>query len=77
MIGMEDGADSAEGGFGGNAVVGILAPEEVADIVVRQAVEGRFLILTHRQVATYVQRKAHDHDRWIKGMQRFRKQLQD
>jgi len=77
MIGMEDGADAPDGGFGGNDVDGILAPEAVADIVVTQALAGRFLILTHRQVATYVQRKANDHDRWIKGMQRFRKQLVD
>jgi NAD(P)-dependent dehydrogenase (short-subunit alcohol dehydrogenase family) len=77
MIGMEDAADSPDGGFGGNDVDGILAPEEVADIVVRQSLDGRFLILTHRQVAIYMQRKANDHDRWIKGMQRFRKQLLD
>ena len=77
MIGMGDDADAPEGGFGGNDVDGILAPEVVADIVVNQAIAGHFLILTHPQVATYVQRKARDHDRWISGMQRFRRQLLD
>jgi NAD(P)-dependent dehydrogenase (short-subunit alcohol dehydrogenase family) len=75
MIGIEDDSDSLEGGFRGNDVDGIMKPEAVADIIVDQAMAGRFLILTHPQVTTYVQRKASDHDRWIGGMQRFRKKL--
>jgi NAD(P)-dependent dehydrogenase (short-subunit alcohol dehydrogenase family) len=77
MIGIEDDAESMDGasfGFGAD-VDGILAPEAVADIIIDEALAGRFLILTHPQVATYVQRKATDHDRWVTGMQRFRKQL--
>lgn len=77
MIGIEDDAESMDGalfGFGAD-VDGIMAPEAVADIIIDEALAGRFLILTHPQVATYVQRKATDHDRWITGMQRFRKQL--
>ena len=77
MIGIEDDAESMDGalfGFGAD-VDGILPPEVVADIIIDEALAGRFLILTHPQVATYVQRKATDHDRWITGMQRFRKQL--
>jgi hypothetical protein len=31
--------------------------------------------LPHPQVATYLQRKSSDYDRWIAGMQRFRRQL--
>ncbi|MGB5624191.1 MAG: SDR family NAD(P)-dependent oxidoreductase [Woeseiaceae bacterium] len=75
MIGIEDDSDSMEGGFRGNDVDGIMKPGAVADIIVDQALAGRFLILTHPEVTTYVQRKASDHDRWIKGMQRFRKQI--
>lgn len=75
MIGIEDDSDSVDGGFQGNDVDGIMKPEAVADIIVDQALAGRFLILTHPEVTTYVQRKASDHDRWIKGMQRFRKQI--
>lgn len=75
MIGIEDDADSIAGGFGGNDVDGILRPEEVADIVIDQALSGRFLILTHPQVTTYFQRKGADYDRWIGGMQRFRRSL--
>lgn len=75
MIGIEDDAESMDGGFGGNDVDGILAPDVVADIVIAGALDGRFLILPHPQVATYFQRKASDHDRWIRGMQRFRNRL--
>jgi NAD(P)-dependent dehydrogenase (short-subunit alcohol dehydrogenase family) len=75
MIGIEDDAESMDGGFGGNDVDGVMAPEAVADIVIDEALAGRFLILTHPQVATYVQRKASDHDRWISGMRRFSKTI--
>ena len=73
LIGIEDDAESVEGGgFGGNDIDGIMSPEDVADIIVDGANEGRFLILTHPQVTGYAQRKAADHDRWIEGMRRFR-----
>ncbi len=75
MIGIEDDSDSMEGGFLGNDVDGIMRPEEVADIVIDQSLAGRFLILPHPEVTTYLQRKASDYDRWIKGMQRFRNRI--
>lgn len=76
MIGIEDDSDSMDGGFGGNDVDGIMSADEVADIIIDESQRGRFMILTHPQVATYFQRKAGDHDRWIGGMQRFREKLQ-
>ena len=75
MIGIEDDSDSMEGGFGGNEIDGIMSAEEVADIIVTESRAGKFLILTHTQVTTYVERRATDHDRWIGGMQRFRAKL--
>ena len=75
MIGIEDDAESVDGGFGGNDVDGILSPDQVADDVVAGIHAGRFLVLPHPQVHTYFQRKAADHDRWIAGMQRFRRKL--
>ncbi len=75
MIGIEDDSDSLDGGFGGNDVDGIMTADEVADIIVTESLTGKFLILTHPQVSTYVGRKADDHDRWISGMQRFRAKL--
>lgn len=76
MIGIEDDSQSMEGGFAGNDVDGILRPEEVAECIVDGVREGRFLILPHPQVATYIARKASDHDRWIAGMRRFRNKLE-
>ena len=76
MIGIEDDAETADGGFGGNDVDGILSPDRVADDIVSGIREGRFLVLPHPQVQNYFQRKAADHDRWIAGMQRFRRKLE-
>ena len=75
MIGIEDDAGTIDGGFGGNDVDGILSPDQVADDIVAGIREGRFLVLPHPQVQTYLQRKAADYDRWIAGMQRFRRKL--
>lgn len=75
MIGIPDDSDFTDGGFGGNDVDGILPPETAADLIVEGARAGRFLVLPHPQVATYFQRKAADHDRWIAGMRRFRARL--
>jgi len=75
MIGIKDDSESTDGGFGGNDVDGIMSAEDVADTIVEESLAGRFLILTHPQVATYFERKASDHDRWISGMQKFRQKL--
>ena len=46
-----------------------------ADVAASRAMEqlqaGRFLVLTHPEVATYAQRRASDHDRWLAGMRRL------
>jgi NAD(P)-dependent dehydrogenase (short-subunit alcohol dehydrogenase family) len=75
LIGMEDDSGATEGGFGGNEVDGIMQAEDVANIIIDQALEGRFMILTHAQVTTYIQRKTGDYDRWIGGMRKFRRSL--
>jgi NAD(P)-dependent dehydrogenase (short-subunit alcohol dehydrogenase family) len=48
----------------------VLSPDDVADVVVEGLREERFLVLPHPEVATFVARKAADHDRWIAGMRR-------
>ncbi len=50
--------------------------EVVADAVVAALAEEKFLVLPHPIVADYVQRKAIDHDRWIRGMRRIQDQLE-
>ena len=55
---------------------GILEPEDVAAAVVQTIHDETLLCLPHSHVATYVQRKAADPDRWIAGMQRFKARLE-
>jgi NAD(P)-dependent dehydrogenase (short-subunit alcohol dehydrogenase family) len=77
MIGVDEDLEVEDGsvGFGGNDVDGILSTEYVADCILAGIQDERFLVLPHPQVATYCQRKAEDHDRWVNGMRRFRRRL--
>ncbi len=50
---------------------GILEPEFVADLCIEAMADGRFLVLSHPEVATYFKRKADDYDRWLAGMRRY------
>ncbi len=61
-----------EDGQGENFLVaGSVSPEEVAECVVNGLADERFLILPHPEVADYIQRKANDYDRWLRGMRRL------
>ena len=53
-------------------VEGALEPDQVAEVVVEGLRAERFLILPHPEVAEYFQRRAGDHDRWLRGMRRLR-----
>jgi NAD(P)-dependent dehydrogenase (short-subunit alcohol dehydrogenase family) len=50
---------------------GVATPEAVADAVVKAMAVEKFLILSHPEVADYMQRKAADPDRWLAGMRRL------
>jgi NAD(P)-dependent dehydrogenase (short-subunit alcohol dehydrogenase family) len=54
---------------------GMLQPEDVAQNVIEGLADQRFLILPHAEVREYMQRKTSDYDRWIRGMQRFRRKF--
>ena len=54
---------------------GVLSPDEVAESVVEGLAAERFLILPHPVVATYMQRKTADYDRWLGGMRRLRAKM--
>ena len=54
---------------------GILTPREVADAALEGLRDRRFLILPHARVATYMQRKVGDYDRWLRGMRKLRDQI--
>lgn len=59
------------GGPGVAGVDGMLEPEAVAAEVVETLRQERFLVLPHKEVADYMQRKTADYDRWLSGMQRL------
>ena len=67
LTAMSAGTDN--GGVAG--VDGMLEPSEVADAVIAGLDAEQFLILPHPEVAEYFRRKATDHGRWIRGMQRL------
>ena len=50
---------------------GMIEPADVADHVIEGIARESFLILPHPEVATYMQRKTADYDRWIRGMNRL------
>ena len=55
---------------------GILEPDFVADLCIEAMAAGRFLVLPHKEVELYFQRKANDYDRWLGGMRRHRRSFQ-
>jgi hypothetical protein len=48
-----------------------MEPDEVAEAVIQGLDAEHFLITPHPKVIDYVQRKAGDYDRWLKGMRRL------
>ncbi|MCF8112190.1 MAG: SDR family oxidoreductase [Desulfobacteraceae bacterium] len=59
-----------EGG-GVAAVNGMIGADKVAEDTIEAMHEERFLVLPHTEVATYMQRKTSDYDRWLQGMRRL------
>jgi NAD(P)-dependent dehydrogenase (short-subunit alcohol dehydrogenase family) len=58
-----------------DAPAGLLSVEQAATAIVDGLEREPFLILTHPEVLTYLQRKAADYDRWLAGMRRIRDSL--
>ena len=77
MLELATGPGAAENVFGGADLDGIATPEQVADSIVDGVADGLFLITPHSEVIGYFQRKASNYDRWIGGMRKLRRQLQE
>ena len=67
------GADPWEGGAASGD--GVLDADHVAAVACDAVEEGRFLVLPHPEVATYVTRKSGDPERWLEGMRRLQTAL--
>ncbi len=68
-----EGSTILDGGVAGGD--GVLEPKDVAALCIQAIRDETFLVLPHPEVATYVQRKAVDRDRWLAGMRRFQSAL--
>jgi NAD(P)-dependent dehydrogenase (short-subunit alcohol dehydrogenase family) len=64
-----------EGDGGTAAVDGMLTTEQVADAVVDGLATEKFLILPHKEVEEYRNRKTADYDRWLGGMRKLRRRF--
>lgn len=53
----------------------VLSPDAVAEAWMKSLVDNRFLVLPHPEVGDYYRARAHDTDRWLRGMQRLQAQL--
>lgn len=66
-----------DSGFASSAAGPIKEPEEVADMVVDAVHNERFLILTDDIAQTWMDRKNGDIERWLNGMRRLQRKLDD
>ena len=55
--------------------LGIPSVTRAAALCLQAIRDERFLVLPHPEVATYMERKATDRDRWLAGMRRFQSAL--
>jgi len=68
--------DAAAAAFGApHLTAGAIDASEVAEAVVRGLAAETFLILPHPEVREFLQRKAADPDRWLRGMRRLRESV--
>src|SRR5262249_14842183 len=54
-----------------------IAPEAVADAAIEGIADGRFLILPHPEVAKFYAGRAGDPDRWLHGMNKLQRRVED
>ncbi len=77
MAAQAEPTASDDSGFEGGVASGdgVLDPADVAQLCLQAIRDEQFLVLPHPEVATYVERKATDRDRWLGGMRRFQSAL--
>ena len=56
-------------------VDGVMEPEELADVVVRELEQESFMILPHPIVLEYMRNKTSNYDRWIGGMHKLMRKI--
>ena len=64
-------------GPGSAGMDGMISAESVATACLEAIRDERFLILPHPEVATYMQRKTGDYDRWLSGMAKLNRLMNE
>ncbi|KAA9154833.1 SDR family oxidoreductase [Amycolatopsis acidicola] len=66
-------------GTGGEMLMAASAiePEQVADAVLDSLSDGRFLVLPHPEVADYYAARATEPDRWLGGMNKLQRKIEE
>jgi NAD(P)-dependent dehydrogenase (short-subunit alcohol dehydrogenase family) len=54
-----------------------IEPEQVADALWDALADGRFLVLPHPEVADYYRLRATDTDKWLRGMSRLQRRIEE
>ncbi|SFB20264.1 NADP-dependent 3-hydroxy acid dehydrogenase YdfG [Amycolatopsis marina] len=54
-----------------------ISAERVADLVVESVADGRFLVLPHPEVADYYAARATQTERWLGGMNKLQRKIED
>jgi NAD(P)-dependent dehydrogenase (short-subunit alcohol dehydrogenase family) len=54
-----------------------LEPEDIAEATWQALQDNRFLVLPHPQVAEYYRQRAADPDRWLAGMNKLQRRIED
>ena len=69
----------ADSGHAGETVLldAAIEPEEVADALCVAMAEGRFLVLPHPEVRDYYALRATDTDKWLRGMNRLQRRIEE
>jgi NAD(P)-dependent dehydrogenase (short-subunit alcohol dehydrogenase family) len=69
----------ADSGHAGETVLmdAAIEPEVVADALCAAMTEGRFLVLPHPEVRDYYALRATDTDKWLRGMNRLQRRIEE
>ncbi|WP_116047622.1 SDR family oxidoreductase [Amycolatopsis palatopharyngis] len=68
-----------DAGPGGKLIMdeSAISAEQVADLVVESIADGRFLVLPHPEVAGYYAARATETDRWLGGMNKLQRKVEE
>ena len=64
-----------EGGRGVSGGDNVMSADSAAEAIIQGILDNKFLILPHKELDTYTQRKYSDYDRWLKGMRGLRAEM--